>query len=288
VIVARVTDSTAAIHELGIGDGWHVVPLEVEIDGARYREGPELSPARFHRLLQAVNTPPLTLPPSVDTFAETYSPLLESHESVVSIHLSSALSETVRNARTAAERLGASDRVRVVDTGLAGAAVGLLCLEAQARLNEGAGSSEVTVALARIIATARAYFSVYSLDFLYLGGRLERRPRIEKASTEDRPILTLSDGRLGLVERVEGETTRVQRMVELLSEEFGVEEPLVAAIVHAGRRGEDAAEALERALSADREGYCRSWRAPLGPVLCAHTGFDVCGVAVYPKRLSTL
>jgi hypothetical protein len=28
--------------------------------------------------------------------------------------------------------------------------------------------------------------------------------------------------------------------------------------------------------------------SPLGPVLCAHTGFDVCGIAVYPRRLSAI
>jgi fatty acid-binding protein DegV len=90
------------------------------------------------------------------------------------------------------------------------------------------------------------------------------------------------------VERVVGETTRVERILELIDARFGKDEPLVSAIVHAGQRGEVAAERLERALTRERAVPARCFRAPLGPVLCAHTGFDVCGVAVYPDRLSAL
>jgi DegV family protein with EDD domain len=286
--VARVTDSTAAIRDVDPRASWHVVPLEVEIDGARYREGPELSAVGLHRMLQEVNTPPVTLPPSVDRFTEAYAPLLDANESILSIHLSGELSDTIRHAREAAERLGERDRVVVFDSRLAGAAVGLLCLEADVRLARGETLDGVLAALTAIVASARTYFSVYTLDYLYLGGRLERQPRSAAATTEDRPLLALEDGRLVLIERLVGETTRVERMIELLGAEFADDELLVAAIVHAGARGESAAQRLERALGDERLRPARCYRAALGPVLCAHTGFDVCGVAVYPGRLSAL
>jgi DegV family protein with EDD domain len=288
VRIARVTDSTASIHDVDPGLRWHVVPLEVEIDGVRYREGPELTAAAFHALIQQVNTPPATLPPSVETFAEVYGALLDDHDAVLSIHLSGELSDTVCHARAAAERLAAGDRIVVFDSRLAGVAVGLLCAEAERRLARGEDLAAVVRALERIVAEARAYFSVYTLDFLYLGGRLERQPRDGAGSADDRPILALEDGRLDLVERVVGETTRVERILELLDAEFGPGEPLVTAIVHAGERGEAAAQRLEEVLTGERPSPVRCFRAPLGPVLCAHTGFDVCGVAVYPASLSAL
>lgn len=286
--VAGVTDSTAAIHDVDPRTSWRVVPLEVQIGGACYREGPELSAADLHRMLQGANAPPVTLPPSVDAFAGLYRSLLDEHERILSVHLSGELSETIRRANAAVAELGAQDRVTVFDSRLAGAAVGLLCLEADARLAAGSGLDEAVAALEAIVAASRAYFSVYTLDYLYMGGRLERQPLTGAPSAEDRPILTLERGRLELVERVMGERTRVERILELLETEFGDDQPLTAAIVHAGRRGEEGAERLERALSNGREGPARCYRAALGPVLCAHTGFDVCGVAVYPGRLSRL
>ena len=284
--VALVTDSTAGIDRLAPEVRCAVVPLTLEIDGALYKEGADLSAADFYRLLEVAGSPPGTLPPDVDEFAAAYEPLLAESESVLSIHLSGELSRTVERAREAATRLGAQDRIVVLDSRLAGAALGLLCLEADARLRHGESLAGTRDALERIIAGIRVYFSVYSLDFLYLGGRLDRVGGSGSRVAEDRPILSLEDGKLVLVERVIGETTRVDRTVELVGEEFGDSEPLTGAVTHAGQRGQAAAARLEELLGGDAGRVDIAFSLPLGPVLCAHTGFDVCGIAVYPSHLS--
>lgn len=287
--VALVTDSTAEIQALEPAREWSVVPLEIEVDGQRYREGPEMSAADFHRLFQQINSIPATLPPEPGAFRETYAGLLDTHDAVLSIHLSGELSRTVDHAREAARSLGAGERITVVDSRLAGAAVGLMCLEAEARLDSGVGLEAVVADLDRIRAAAAVHFSVYTLDFLYLGGRLERAASPGPAgSPGDRPILTMEDGGIALVERVEGEITRVERIAEMLTERFGLD-PLTAVCVHAGARGEEAARMLETRVVSGRDGGTTVWRrAPLGPVLCAHTAFDVCGVAAWPRAVSRL
>ncbi|HET6363237.1 MAG TPA: DegV family protein [Gemmatimonadota bacterium] len=281
-----MTDSTAGIERLVPELRCAVVPLTLEIDGALYKEGADLSAADFYRLLEVAGSPPGTLPPDVDEFAAVYEQLLTRCDSVLSIHLSGELSRTVERAREAATRLGAGDRIAVLDSRLAGAALGLLCLEADARLRRGESLAGILAALERIIAGIRVYFSVYSLDFLYLGGRLDRVGGSGSRVAEDRPILSLEAGKLILVERVIGETTRVDRTVELVAEEFGESEPLTGAVTHAGRRGQAAAGRLEELLGGDPRRVDIAFSLPLGPVLCAHTGFDVCGIAVFPSRLS--
>ena len=286
--VALVTDSTAGLDLLARDIGCTVVPLALEIGGTLYREDSGLSNEAFYRLLEETGSPPATLPPGVDEFVRVYESLLAEHDSVLSIHLSAALSQTVDRAREATQFLSAEDRIIVLDSRLAGAALGLLCIEARARLERGVPLAKARDWIERIAGATRVYFSVYSLDFLYLGGRLERVRGSGSKIAEDRPILSLDQGRLTLVERVVGETTRVERTIQLVEEEFGVGEPLVAAITHAGRRGRDAAARLEQLLSANGAEIDVRFSPPLGPVLCAHTGFDVCGIAVYPRRLSAL
>ena len=286
--VALVTDSTAGLGSLASEIACRVVPLALEIGGRRYHEGPELSSAGFYRLLAEAGAPPATLPPDVDEFVQVYEPLLDAHEQVLSIHLSAELSQTVERAREAARRLDAGDRILVVDSRLAGAALGLLCLEARVRLDRGATATEAAATVAEIAGATRIYFSVYSLDFLYMGGRLERVRGSGSRIAEDRPILSLESGRLALVERVIGETTRVDRTIQLVEREFGAGEPLIAAVAHAGERGEAAAARLEEILAGNGVGIDVRLSSPLGPVLCAHTGFDVCGIAVYPRRLSAI
>lgn len=285
--VARVTDSTAEVDSLGLTPGWKVVPLEIEIDGRRMREGDDLTAAEFYTLFQQANAVPLTVPPPPERFAEVYENLLGSHERVLSVHLSGELSLTVEHAREGAALAGVSDRVIVVDSRLAGLPLGLLCLEADKRLADEPDPRAVAQALLTLAAATRVYFSVYTLDFLYLSGRLDRPAVDGPKGQDDRPVLALEDGRLTLIERVVGETTRVERMVELVAAACGADEPIVAACVYAGARGESAARELERTL-AEVHPPARWYRAPLGPVLSAHTGFDVCGVGVYPARLSAV
>lgn len=287
--IALVTDSTAGLESLSPGSPWVVVPLELEIDGRHYREGPELSAQEFHHLMQEANAPPATLPPSVETFVETYRRLLGESDRILSIHLAGDLSQTVEHARRAAEVVEGGDRIRVMDSRLAGAALGLVCLEAQARLVGGEEVDATVAAVTELAERTLVYFSVYTLDFLYWGGRLERMARPPASSAEDRPILAMQEGRLSLIERVIGETTRVERMAELLEERLGRDEPLVAVCFHAGPRGEEAARMLEGRMRSTPHGAGTLWRrAPLGPVLCAHTGFDVCGIAAYPRSMSRL
>lgn len=286
--IALVTDSTAGLEALSPGSPWVVVPLELEIDGRLYREGPELSAQQFHHLMQEANAPPATLPPSVESFVETYRRLLEASDRILSIHLAGELSQTAEHARRAAAEV-APERIRVVDSRLAGAALGLVCMEAQARLAAGEELDATVAAVTALAGRTLVYFSVYTLDFLYWGGRLERMPRPPASSAEDRPILAMEDGRLSLIERVIGETTRVERMAELVEERLGRDEPLVAVCFHAGPRGEEAARMLEGRMRSTPHGAGTLWRrAPLGPVLCAHTGFDVCGIAAYPRSMSRL
>lgn len=50
----------------------HVVPLIVTLEGKSYREGVDIQPDEFYRLLAATDSLPITSQPSAGDFAETY------------------------------------------------------------------------------------------------------------------------------------------------------------------------------------------------------------------------
>ena len=101
-------------------------------------------------------------------------------------------------------------------------------------------------------------------------------------------LVSLQEGEIqGFEHYDKADTFRVDRTVELVAAEFGESEPLTAAVTHAGRRGRAAAERMEELLGGKGGRVEIAFSLPLGPVLCAHTGFDVCGIAVFPSRLST-
>ena len=79
--------------------GIHVVPLVVTLDSKSYREGVDIEPGEFYRLLAATDGLPVTSQPSAGEFAETYRCLAAADPDILSVHISSGLSGTFNAAR---------------------------------------------------------------------------------------------------------------------------------------------------------------------------------------------
>ena len=64
----------------------HIVPLIVTLEGKSYREGVDIQPAEFYRLLAATDSLPITSQPSAGEFAEVYRRLAVTDPDILSIH----------------------------------------------------------------------------------------------------------------------------------------------------------------------------------------------------------
>ena len=80
----------------------HIVPLIVTLEGTSYREGVDIQPEEFYRLLAATDSLPVTSQPSAGGFAETYRRLAVTDPDILSIHISSGLSGTYNAAQAGA------------------------------------------------------------------------------------------------------------------------------------------------------------------------------------------
>jgi len=94
--------------------GVHVVPLTVTLGGQSYREGIDIAPDAFYRMLDEADTLPVTSQPAVGEFATLYSRLAQRDPDILSIHISSGLSGTV-NSALAGAAMTPEANVSVVD-----------------------------------------------------------------------------------------------------------------------------------------------------------------------------
>src|SRR4051794_15941375 len=129
--VAVVTDTThymprALVEALGL----HQVSLYVTFEGETRREADIDDLDDFYRRLGDSSEMPSPSQPSVGDFMAVYEPLLEAGADIVSIHISGGISGTCETAEQARvqmlERGGAPQRIGVVDSGPAGAGVGVM------------------------------------------------------------------------------------------------------------------------------------------------------------------
>ena len=218
--VAVVTDSTSDLpQELARQHGISVVPLNVHFGNDAYRDGVDMGPEEFYARLQSEKIFPTTSAPSAGTFIELYRDLAKSHESIVSLQISSKVSATYSAARQAAEEVKSEGiTVEVVDTLQASMALGLIAIAVSKAAAEGASLVE-TVEKARSL-SSRATFTglVETLEYLQKGGRIGKAQALLGSLLRIKPILALVDGEAHGIERARTRSRGIARLKSLVAE----------------------------------------------------------------------
>ena len=190
---AIVIDSTADFPEAPQRfPNWRIVPLYVRFGDESYRDYVDLGPSEFYERLRSAVDLPTTSQPTPGDFLAVYEEL-ESYERVLSLHISGKLSGTAESARTAASMTG-RERVRVIDSDTASAAVAMLGLACQRRLERGTSDEELDALVDRYRRDARLLFTVDTLEFLKRGGRIGKAAALAGQLLHIKPILTIREG----------------------------------------------------------------------------------------------
>jgi DegV family protein with EDD domain len=273
---AIVVDSTADFPEAPERfANWRVVPLYVRFGAASYRDYVELGPAEFYAQLREAPELPTTSQPAPGDFLGAYEELA-GFDRVYSVHIAGTLSGTVESARTAARELG-GDKVRVVDSGSASAAVAILGLATQRRLERGTTDEEVEDLAERFRRTAGLVFTVDTLEYLAKGGRIGRAAAWAGELLHIKPILTIEDGEVVPLRRVRGNRKAFLEFEREFTAATGVDGAgLRVGIAHAD--APERAEALRELVRRTRPRAELELVTRLGPVVGTHAGPGTVGL----------
>lgn len=274
---AVVTDSSASLPQVvldhPLAAGLRQVPMPVMIGEQIHTEGTE-ELNRELPLALAAGTPVKTSRPAPGAFTTVYEELAAAgYQRVLSIHIAGALSGTVD-----AARIGARESlipVTVVDSASAGFALGTLVIDALIR----AGFSEPLPEIADLAGTgsaeARVWFTVPNLEQLRRGGRIGTVAGLLGSLLQVKPVLTLQDGAISLVDRPRTAARAVERMVELVAER--AEQGPQRVAVHCFGNDNTAHELAGRL---QRYSATPVPVIPLPAVLAAHLGLGALGITV--------
>ena len=278
---AIVVDSTADFPEAPQRfANWRVVPLYVMFDGTSFRDYVELSPAEFYARLRTARALPTTSQPTPGDFLAVYSELTR-YERIFSLHVAASLSGTFQSASTAALEAGA-DRIRTIDSGTASAAITMLGLAIQRRLERGTTDEEIDELLARYRTDARLLFTVDTLEFLAKGGRIGRAQSMAGQLLKVKPILTIQDGEVVPVARVRGRQKAIEEFARRFEEGTRDEPGLRVGVAHAdaAERVDELSEVIRRVRPAAEIEVVTT----LGAVLGAHAGPGTVGFFWFHDR----
>jgi DegV family protein with EDD domain len=265
---AIVLDSTADFPEAHErSNNWRMVPLYVRFGDESRRDYVEIGPQEFYARLRTVTELPTTSQPTPGDFLAVYEELAE-YERIYSLQLSAKLSGTFESARTAAAELG--DKVRVVDTETASAAIAMLGFAIQRRLEAGTTDEEIDELIQRFKNDAGLIFTVDTLEFLQKGGRIGKAAAFAGNLLHIKPILSIEDGEVLPIKRVRGNQKAVQEFARAFAEGTHDTPNLHVGIAHAEAPEREQAV---RALVADLRPQAQiDITTTLGAVVGTHAG----------------
>ena len=266
---AIVVDSTADFPEAPQRfANWRIVPLYVRFGDESYRDYVELEPEQFYARLRTAPQTPSTSQPTPGDFLAVYEELA-GYERILSLHIAGKLSGTIESARAAARLLG-DDRVRTLDSQSASAAIAMVGLAIQRRLDRGTSDDEVDALVERYRLEAGLLFTVDTLEYLARGGRIGRARAWAGELLNIKPILTIEDGEVVPVKRVRG-----NRKAFLEFESAFTSSTRDVASLRVGIAQADAperAKALTELVQRTRPAAQLELVTTLGPVVGAHAG----------------
>ncbi len=274
--VAVVTDSVACLpNDLTARHGIRIVPVRISVGDAVYRDGVDVAPdtvyAWLHHGVRAT-----TAQPAVGDFLAVYRELAAQGRPVISIHVTSTLTGVYQAAMVAASQI-TQVPVRVIDSRVATMAQGFLVLEA-ARVAERGGSLHEAERAVRALQPRLRFFAVLeTVAYLVRSGRAPRLARLAVDVLQVKPILTIRDGEIVVMDRVRTRRRAVEAMLHRLATDAGAR-PVHIAVMHAA-----AAEEAERLCSEiERRFTCiEAYVTPFSPAMGLYTGPGLLGLAYY-------
>jgi fatty acid kinase fatty acid binding subunit len=269
-----VLDSTADFPDAADRfPNWRVVPLYVRFGADSYRDYVDIGPAEFYERLRGAEELPTTSQPTPQDFAAAYEELA-GLERLFVLTVSAKLSGTYASAQQAAEETGG--RVRVIDTATASAAIAMLALAIQRRLEQGTTDEEVDQLVSRFKRETGLVFTLDTLEYLAKGGRIGRAAGWAGQLLNIKPILTLADGEVLPLKRVRGNRKAIQEFTDAFRDGTVDGPGLRVGIAHAD--APDRMAALETLVHDVRPQAEIEVATTLGPVVGTHAGPGTVGL----------
>lgn len=194
--IAIVTDSNSGITQRQAAElGISVVPMPFDIDGKTYYEDISLTQDEFYIKLNG-NADISTTQPSPENVMDMWRKLLEDHESVIYIPMSSGLSGSCQTAMVFSMEDEFDGKVFVIDNQRISVTQRQAVLDAKLMADEGIAVEEIVKYLMDTKMESSIYIMVDTLKYLKKGGRVTPAAAALGTILKLKPVLQIQGEKL--------------------------------------------------------------------------------------------
>lgn len=267
-----ITDSTCDLPSYMIEKyDIEVLPLLVNIGEQSYVDGVDITLSELLRRIKDENIFPTTSQVNPQRFLECYEKYLSEGYKIISIHISSKLSGTYQSACIARDNLQSEDII-VIDSLNVTSGLGLLVVKACKIKEEGYNFKAIEEEILNAIPHVKSALAFESLDNLVKGGRLSKTAGVIGGLLNIKPIITIKNGELQVMDKVRGSKKAINSILEYI-DNIGIRKNEKCFLLHI--QNEDMLSSLRSNLQSKGIQFVES---EVGCVVGCHAGPNACGI----------
>ncbi|QHS24109.1 DegV family protein [Virgibacillus sp. MSP4-1] len=247
-----------------------VVPLNIQINGERYKVSPDSEIENYYTLMEEADELPKSSAPSPQDFYEAYKQVDE-NKAILMLSISEGVSGTYQSAVMGKDMLldEQPDRqIEIINTKTASCGIALLLHEAGKKLAQDVHFHDLVSHMKERVEKLSTLFVLRTLDNLIKGGRLDKvKGAIAKTLNIKLLLHATDEGTIDVAEKVRGNKKAMRRFIDQIGEHtknFGT-----IALAHGNTK-----ERANKVLTDIKEKYSfqESLIMDMGPLIATYAG----------------
>ncbi len=210
-----------------------ILPLTVHFSEESFRDGIDITMEEFYKKLKVAERLPTTSQISPMDFYTAFSEELSKNNEVIVITGSSEMSGTYNSAVIAKKQIE-SDKISIIDSQGITLGAGMLVIKAARLLEQGMTMKNIVDNIESSKHNMLHYFMVDTLKYLQKGGRISLSAAVLGSILNIKPILTVVNGKLELLEKARGLKKSVTTVLNMIETKGLSLDNKVVAINHTG------------------------------------------------------
>lgn len=216
--IAVVTDTNSSMTmEECKSIGVYLLPMPFIVDGVTYFEGVDCTYEHFFEMLNS-GSDVSTSQPSPDSVLSLWDEALKTHDYVIHIPMSSALSSSCETAKGLAMEY--EGKVLVVDNKRISISQRRSVYDALAMIEKGLSAEEIAARLEEQSMNASIYLAVNRLDLLKKSGRVTAAGAALATVLNIKPVLQIQGGKLDAYSKERGMKRAIQTLLNAATEDM--------------------------------------------------------------------
>ena len=251
-----------------------IVPLTVIFDNKEYLAGETLTTKEFYKILRDTDIMPKTSQATYVQFKSAFEKYDENTE-IIYIAGSSTASGTYQSSMLA--KNDGHDNVSIFDTQNLSIGSALFVIKACEMVENGCSIEEIILSLEKLKNDVEVVFSVDTLEYLKMGGRISSTKAALGNLLSIKPILEVKDGLVVQKSQVRGKKQIYSTLAKTIVKKFGKDLKSRTIIIGCGDNIEDL-EIMKESLEKEAE-ISNVYFVNIGCVVCSHSGPGVMGIS---------